>query len=475
MKGFHTTLRRCAGLALIVLLSTGHAAETNFWPAYVRRAEPVSAQPDQITGLGPVFSKKESSTRKILSIRPFYTSFHDLESGDYSAHVLYPLVNWKREGDRKATQAVLLRESRAKERDPDDLVNFQLFPVLFIRDTPDPEASYFAVFPVGGELKDRFWRDRISFALWPLYVRTEKGDETRIHVPYPFVQTLHGPNSSGFGLWPIYGHFERDNDYERTWALWPLFYNLRDDLDKEVPYERFGVLPFYHRETGDGLKSETFIWPFFGYTREQEPRVVYSENRYLWPLFVQGRGEEKHVNRWMPFYTHESRPGREKNWYLWPFLNTETRVAEGVRTERDTFLYFLFRDERRIHADTTERLTTVWPLASAWDDGRGRKQVQFLDPFTVFFPSNRKVKENWSPLFALYRYDESAGSARHSLLWDMLVYERDLSAGARSFYLGPVFEWVQGSHWEFLKGLAGSSRPGGNGGLRLMWMNFNKD
>ena len=235
-----------------------------------------------------------------------------------------------------------------------------------------------------------------------------------------------------------------------------------------MPYRRFGVLPFYSRETAAGLKSETFAWPFFGYTRETVPRPVYSENRYFWPLLVQGRGEERHVNRWMPLYTDERKPGYRKNWYLWPILETEHFEQPGLTRERTSLLYFIYRDEQQHFADTTARLTFLWPLFGYWNDGYDRRQLQVLDPLSVFFPSNQKVRENWTPLFALYRLDERSGNARHSLLWDLVVWEKDES-GMKAFYAGPLFEWVEGSHWELLKGLIGSRREGDGKRFTSFW------
>lgn len=461
-------MRGLFGLLLFGSLLNLQAAESNFWPLLVEREDSPVGRPDQTGSLGPLFSLTEQPGERILSIRPLWTTFADPDTGHRSSHLLYPFANWF---DRETTKSGhVLNIIQYRRNHANGGTFFQFFPFVFSDQTGDPETSYFALWPLAGELKDRFWRDRIQFAFWPLWVRTEKGDETRLHVPWPFIQTLRGPHSRGFGLWPLYGRFERDNDYVHTWALWPLHYHYRDDLDKEVPYVRFGVLPFYHRETAAGLRSETFVWPFFGYTREWEPRVLYAENRYFWPFLVQGRGEERHVNRWMPVYTHETRPGHEKNWYLWPFLKTVNLTAEGFREERTSLLYFLYRDKRQHFADATTRLATLWPLAGYWDDGRGRRQLQVLDPFTAFFPSNRKVKENWSPLFALYRYDEREDNGRHSLLWDLLVFEKD-ETGPRALYLGPLFEWVQGSHWDVLKGLVGSRPEDGSGGLHFFWRN----
>jgi hypothetical protein len=91
-----------------------------------------------------------------------------------------------------------------------------------------------------------------------------------------------------------------------------------------------------------------------------------------------------------------------------------------------------------------------------------------LDPLSVFFPSNQKVKENWTPLFAVYRFDEKAGNARHSILWDFVVWEKD-EEGLKAFYAGPLFEWVEGSHWQILKGLLGSRRDEGESHVTSFW------
>jgi hypothetical protein len=426
------------------------------------------ARPDHSGSLGPIFSLTEKGATRIFSIRPLRTSFHDSESGNSSQHLLYPLFNWYDTGAVDRGHSFNLLQYR---HDPErEQTFFQLFPFIFSRQTPDEDSSYFAFWPVGGVLKDRLWRDRITFAAWPLYVQTVRNDETRTHVPYPFIQMLSGPKSHGFGLWPLYGHFEREDDYAHTWALWPFYYDYTDNLDEAVPYSRFGVLPFYSRETAAGLKSETYAWPFFGYTRESQPRPVYSENRYFWPLFVQGRGEERHVNRWMPFYTDESKPGYRKNWYLWPLLRSEDFTEPGLTRERTSFLYFVFRDERQHYGDTTARLSSLWPFYGYWDDGNGRRQLQALDPLSVFFPSNQKVKENWSPLFALYRFDERLGNARHSLLWDLLVWEKD-ETGLKSIYAGPLFEWVEGSHWQLLNGLFGRKKENGETRTLSFWRN----
>jgi hypothetical protein len=454
------------GVALLIGQATVLAGEFNLWPLVVEKFNSLVGRDDNKSHLGPIISETQRDSTRILSIRPFWTSFEDLKTGTSSSHLLYPLASWN---DNETTQSGsisnLIQYRRNEQRDQ---TFFQAFPFIFSYQSPEPNDSYFAVWPVGGVLKNRLFRDRISFAAWPLYVRTVKGDEVRTHTPYPFIQRLEGPQSRGFGLWPFYGHFERDNDYEHSWAAWPLHYHYRDNLDEEVPYVRFGILPFYHSETAAGLNSKTFGWPFFGYTREWDPRPQYSENRYFWPFLIQGRGEEKYVNRWLPVYSNETSPGREKKWYAWPFLKKEIFTQPGLKRDRTSVLFFVYKDEKQHFNNTTARLTTIWPLAGYWNDGNGNRQLQALDPLTVFFPRNEKVKENWSPLFAVYRFDERMGNRRHSILWDMIAWESDIE-GLKALYLGPLYEWESGKQWQVLKGLVSSTRSEGEQIMNWFW------
>jgi hypothetical protein len=455
---FNASMLRFAKLAcaffcaLHLACFTGMAVpETNLWPFWVERE--ATEDSTEWLSAGPIIGSKHGLTGSdVFSIRPLWTRFDTPD--ETRAHILYPLANWtQREGVGFGHILNLVRYRKNTVRGAE---RFEAFPLLFYSDGPEPDERYAALFPVGGVLKNRLFRDRIEFVLWPLYVRTHRGDEVRVHLPYPFVQTLRGPKSKGFGLWPLYGHFQRENDYTNRWALWPFFYDYQTQLYKSEPYRRFGLWPFYHRETAVGMKSESVVWPFFGYTRESSPRDAYWEHRYFWPFLVQAKGEaDIRINRWLPLYSYERRGPEESEWYLWPLLKRERWDLGPLQRKRDTLLYFLYRDERQVMPQGTARLTTLWPLLGYWNDGEEREQLQVLDPFTVFFPRNQAVKENWSPLFALYRLDREGLDSRHSLLWDLLVLERH-DGKLSGFQLGPLFRWESeagGTEWSLLSGL----------------------
>ena len=143
-------------------------------------------------------------------------------------------------------------------------------------------------------------------------------------------------------------------------------------------------------------------------------------------------------------------------------------------------LYFLYAsvEQRSLsnpNAAPAEKVH-LWPLLSAWDNGAGRRQYQFPSPLEVFFPGNDLVRQTWTPLFALYRYDERApGEARTSLLWDGVTWETSAREARAEFHLGPLLS-VQ-SHAAahriaLLNGVIGIRRNSGERTWRLFWLDF---
>jgi hypothetical protein len=470
--------RWCLAVAVWGWLWVGgaaQAADNNLWPALVERPADSAGRDAGWSAAGPFVAWRSTTQADIFSLRPLFTRFDRPAPQPDHWHVLYPLFNYYKTADGYHWNLFnLIDSSRAHTTG-----EFRLtaFPFVFARSSPVPDTSHFAVWPVGGTIRNFFGRQRIDFAAWPLWIRSQRGDETWYHFPYPFLRRMHGPSSSGFAIWPLYGQSHKEGSYHKTFALWPVFYHHRYRLSDPEPVVHFGIWPLYTAESAPGLRSRSFVWPFFGYTREYDPRPPYTETRWFWPFVVQGRGDERHVNRLLPVYAHEASTGYRKNWYLWPVLRTEQRDLGTVLERRNTLLYFVWQDIRQqAHTGSYHgRKTWLWPLFGYWADGSGDRQFQLLDPLGTFFPHNEKVRENWSPLFAIYRYDHRAGSTRHSLLWDLVVWQRTPDVAA-AFHLGPLFEWVDdgpAGHWQLFKGLFGVRRlDDGSRRLRLLWINL---
>lgn len=450
----------------------GSGVINNVAPFWVD-SEGFAGRPEYQRSIGP-FIEHRLGDPEVTAVRPLWVRLEEQQRDVVNTHVIYPVFShWQRGSDYSWR---LLNQVRGSSLDVGgkDVDTFEIWPFFWHRDSGDPETSYTAVFPIAGTLKNRLFHQRIDWVLFPLYSRFT----TRHHVDdvylWPIFRYRSGPASRGFGVFPIFGHFERDRAYNNTYALWPFLYNNYRYGKEEQPYHALGVLPFYARETAAGLKSESFVWPFFGYTREWDPRPRYGEIRFFYPFIVQGRGEEKYVNRILPLYAHEQRPGYEKHWYLWPLLKTEERdLGSGLISERQSLLYFLYWNEvQRAELQGFEaRKTHLWPFYSYWNSGTGSRQFQLLSPLEVFFPNNQAVRETWSPFFAVYRYDRMPGSYRHSVLWDLILHQR--SEQEAGFYLGPLFERVrdqQTVEYSLLKGFLKFERDPVEGrGYSALW------
>lgn len=424
-----------ACVSLFLSLPFVRGEEDNMWPLAVRRsADGIEA----LQAVGPLFFSQSGQGVERRGVRPVY--LETVSDGTLEGSFLYPFFTWRRQKDYRTFSFFQLVNARTDMTGPGPAdERFDVWPFWFSRDNGDAAMSYRAFFPFGGTIKNRFGRDRITFAAFPLYSHTEKAGRHITHAPWPFLRFVAGDGHHGFEFWPLYGRVAREGDYDRQFWLWPLGYKSARNLSEPVPDVKIGALPFYTRDTGPGYINENYLWPFFGYSDRTEP-YRYHETRWLWPFLVQGRGDERHVNRWGPFYTHSVIKGTDKTWVLWPLYRNQRWTADGLAQEKTTFLFFLWwsLEQRSPDRDVpAAHKTHLWPLFSAWDNGAGRRQVQALSPFEVFFPRNDPVRQLWSPLFALYRYDRQPDtSVRHALLWNAVTWRR--GPAEREFHLGPI-------------------------------------
>lgn len=438
------------------------AREINGWPVSVYRPGNVGAGRADARrgGLGPfVFSTPAGgeSGGTARGIRPFWVEFRDPAGGFRSAHILYPLFNYAEDGGnyRWSLLELVRREGRLAGAAAPEVFDarhrFEVTPFWFEREFEDATLNYRALFPVLGTVRQKFGLERASWVFFPFFAEVEERSAVTTYAPWPFVRTTRGA-ARGWGVWPLYSTVERPGEMSETHVLWPLGHDRvrqpdSDDPAGTAPRRETAFLPFFSRSTGPGYVNETFVWPLFGYTERTAP-VRYSEQRYFWPLLVQGRGDEAYINRWAPFYSHSVIKGQAKWWYLWPLARHMEWTEEGVDRSRSQLLYFLYWHESQRAAGRSDgpaaTLTHVWPLFSHWEDGRGRRQWQLLSPLEVFLPGNVKVRQAWSPLFALARHEGQAGEgARTSLLWDAVTWEHRPRENRSEFHLGPLFSSVR--------------------------------
>jgi hypothetical protein len=467
--------------ALLLSAAGGaRAGERNLWPFWVGQADAASrVQSWQAVGpllfLSPAFEGGINH-----GFRPFYLR-HDAATGVIAESTfLYPIF-MKRQTGHTRTWSVfnLINHSGPVNASTslDEPESFDVWPLYFSRNTGSPESSYQGLFPIAGTVRNRFGYDRLNWALFPLYWRSERAGVVTTSTPWPFLKRSEGNGHHGFALWPLFGRGEKPGVYRHRYYLWPLIYKNESDRSGSEPAVHEGFLPFYTREKSAEMVSEIFLWPFFGYTDRLAPKR-YHEVRYFWPLLVQGRGDERHVNRWGPFYTHSIIKGVDKTWVGWPLIRHQDWSDENVRRTRTQFLIFLYWSEQQRSLANPSRPPAakihLWPLLSVWNNGAGRRQAQFPSPLEVFFPANDKIRPLYSPLFALYRFDQrAAGDVRTSLLWNAITWRRNPQQ--RELHLGPLFSSessATGRRIALGNGVIGFRREGERGRWRMFLFDF---
>ncbi|MEO5961546.1 MAG: hypothetical protein ABIR80_20740, partial [Opitutaceae bacterium] len=388
--------------------------ERNAWPVRVERLD-TAGRVESWHAAGPLIFKQPAPEGETASgFRPFWVQRHNA-AGDFRAgYFLYPLFSYtKDENTYKWSVFELIRRTNRRNDAPPRRTEyephgeFEVFPFWFSRDTGDPEFSYRALFPIHGTVKNKLGFERLSWTLFPFYVENEKRGAVTTSTPWPFIRVTRGA-ARGYGFWPFFNWYERPGEVREEFYLWPLGYNRTKypapDAPAGTPPRRdIGALPFYSRSTGPGYIDENYGWPFFGYTDRTIPNR-YHETRYFWPFFLQGRGDDRYVNRWAPFYTRSVVKGYDKTWYAWPLMRHAewTEAERNVAHTKNQFLFFLYWSETQRSVSRPSappaNLRHVWPLYSSWNNGAGRRQIQALSPFEVFFPGNEKVRQTWTPL-----------------------------------------------------------------------------
>jgi hypothetical protein len=482
-------LRTTALLGLAAALAVRLTGEEhNAWPVRVTQID-AAGTPRSWMSAGPFwFEKPAEGGGTVSGLRPFFVRTANTGGELREATVLYPLYlyrqdsevySWSifqlinRSGPRAGT-VTAPNEGAGREA-------LDVWPFWFSRDTGSPETSYRALFPVAGTLKHRLGYDRLAWTLFPLYAQAEKHGATTTLTPWPFIRTTRG-TEQGFAFWPLFGWRDKPGEFHHQYYLWPLIWNHTRQPEPDAPANtaparQAGFLPFYTSSTRPGFVDKNFVWPFFGYTERTVP-YRYHETRYLWPFAVQGRGDARYVNRWGPFYTHSIMKGVDKTWVLWPAWRQSEWTDDAIAQTKTQFLFFLYwsleqRSTTNPAAAPAEK-THLWPLFSAWDNGAGRRQFQLFSPLEVFFPSNRQVREAWTPLFALYRSEQrDPGYSRHELLWGAVTWRR--TPTQREFHLGPLFSVESrpaGRRIALGNGLLGLKRSPATGGWRFFWFDF---
>lgn len=458
-------------LTLLCCATSAFAADatlSTFWPFFDYRASD-SADYQSLHVLGPFLKHETKGNETEYTLRPlFYRAVDD--GGVSQTDVLYPVFGHKRgEGFNRFHLFHLLHYDFG-ERETGSRKRSYLFPFLFYGE--EEQGRYMAFFPFGGTLYNWFGRDRISFTLFPLYSRTERGTTRVDNVLWPFFAKITGEGESGYKFWPFYGQSQKQGVYRKKFFLWPVFFSESVDLDGENPMEVRAAWPFYVSKDSPQMSYRSVLWPFFSRT---ENRVKdYTVWNAPWPLVRVTKGEKYHGLRILPFYADETMDVKRQRWYLWPVYKIEEMSTELIERRRDRVLFFLYSDLKETKWDMGEskRRVDLWPLFG-YKRTNGVSHLHVLSLIEPFFPENHSIERLWSPLWRIYQQKwDQQGNHVVSLLWNLYWHERQGEQVAWELF--PLIDYrkesASKSKVRFLKGLLSYSNDASGKKLNLFYL-----
>lgn len=471
-------------ILLIMLLAplTLHAEERGeqkesyfftIWPLIDYR-ETATGDQSSLSILGPLFRRQHQGDDRETALRPIFSHAAHPRSESSETDVLYPVASRDTSPTLASTQILQLfrSTSEAGEEGTPPRESTMLFPFI-ISGTSEKYGPYLSLFPLYGDIYERFWRDEYHYVLFPLYSRTVKKGTTSTNILYPFFSFISGENESGFQFWPLYGRAEKKGVYRSAFTLWPFFSKGETGLDTEKPTEYLNVFPLYTSSTSPVRSERHVLWPFFGYTDDQEKKQKTWD--LLWPFWVVSRGDEKTVNRFLPLFSQEERKETRKEWYLWPLYRHEATTSPAYERDNHRLLYFLYSSnhERLTEFDVDRRKRAFWPLFLYRSETGGFSRLTM--PALVEPIIDREgIERNWAPLWRIYQHTwNDRGDSGLSILWNLFWRER--SGDDLAYELFPLVSYRrEGEHVDlrFLKGLITYDDRKGRRSLSLFWLPF---
>lgn len=455
----------------------GEGTIFTFWPLVDYRESP-GERFSNLSILGPLFKFQRRGEERDIAVRPFfYESAHAGNRTD-STDYLYPVASTESTPEATRVQVLKLYQRnvyRKDEKERREESSTMLFP-FYISGTSGKYGPYTSVFPLYGDIYERFWRDEYHYLLFPLYGRTVKKGTTTRNYLYPFFSTIEGERESGFQFWPLYGQSAKEGAYRRRFALWPLYMEEQSGLDTDTPTRKLFLFPFYAATDSPQRTSRSYLWPFFGYAVDTARKE--EERDFLWPFLVTVRGDERSVDRYLPFYAEEK--GREtlKRWYMWPLYRHDEIDSESFRQERDRVLYFLYSDRRESWPkDGAERRRVAfWPLFQYRRDEKGISALTLPAPIEPIL-EREGIERNWAPLWRLYQHRwNEAGDSAVSILWNLYWHERrGADLACEIFPLLFYRSEQQVSDVQILKGLVRYREADGARRVTFFWLPFGID
>jgi len=409
--------------------------------------------------LNPFYDNLQTEEGSFFAVRPFY-SHTVLEEGEIR-DVFWPLYSRKSFKDEKTSRALIFwwtHTFNAQEESPRN--RNWLFPFYFQGRDVNGE-NYFALFPLGGTIYEFLGRDRISFALFPMFGKSQINEVKTTSVLWPIYSRTRGDGIQRDRIFPIVGKTVLENKYEKKFILWP-FWTSVDYFYPGDSGSSWILFPICGRANLENEKTLWVIPPFFRFTTGERENRMYCP----WPFF-QKKDNERHNKLYVwPLWGRDRYAGgiSHRNFLFWPiFWSERTEQTHLTKTRRMALPFFylernFLREEGVPKEEQTEisKAWKIWPLMS-WQREEHASRFRMLELWPI---ESGPIERNWAPLWTLYKRTEVDGLIRKDLLW--FVWHSERSDAKDRF------------EWSLLKGLLEYKKKADSKGGRLLWISFGR-
>jgi hypothetical protein len=437
---------------------------------------------------GPLWEKADSPDGQTLRAmpRPLYSRAADPATDRASWDALWPLAAGKTFGEQRSWRAGVSFFFDRDREDDESQYRFWLLPVWF-HGRDEAGVPYAALWPLGGEIRNILWKDRIQFVLWPLWASSQVNDVRTTDVLWPMISRTTTPDGrlDKFRVFPLYSRTWNEGRYEKHSVLWPIWSHARY-VHPKAEGTAWVLFPLAGRVNLNSQKGWMFLPPFFQHIRgEQMTRTFFP-----WPFYQRETGYRKRLSIW-PLYGYRVDGVMKRSYWLWPIVTRERNEWGRKQVLRWTVVPFynnvsyanrLLPSEQRAAEASGEPLpklrvtgnrTKVWPLYSRRYD-RDERVYRLRLPDLWPGPTPPPIERNWAPIWTLLDYRVHGEASDLDVLWG--VY-RDVrrAEGARTFSLFPLWRHERAGgdaarRWSVLKGLIAYDRTATNRQVRFLWL-----
>lgn len=413
---------------------------------------------------GPLYYSVQEGAQHTWAVPPLTLSHYtDPTTDSEEFNFAYPLMTYIRFGHEYRWQFLQFFSFAGGQNTLTNSTHrFTLFPFYFHQSSEDTNLNYTALFPIYGRLQHRLFRDRIDFALFPLYSKTWKKDVVTYNAPYPFFHLRHGNGLKGWQLLPAGGHEHKDvtwqtngfgekvvvGGHDNFFVMWPFYWRITNGIGTEEGLiTEHALIPFYSNYRSKARDSTSYGWPF-GYTHTIDREKKYQEWDAPWPLIEFARGKGKFENRVWPLFSKSTNQYLVDKWYLWPIYKYNRLTSPPLDRDRTRILFFLYSrvNVRNTTTGDSSQRTDFLPVFTHRRDLNGNERLQILALFEPVFPTNEKFERVYAPLYSLWRSEKNpnTGASSQSLLWNL--YRREVTPHTKkiSLLLG-LFQYQTGT------------------------------